>query len=232
MRTLAGVAAGVTAADMPLARQDDGVRQEMRAGAVLILFGEGPQGPDLLFIERSAAMRSHAGQPAFPGGAQDPEDGGPVAAALREAQEEVGLHSGGVEVFATLPPIGLRPSMFLVTPVLAWWHSPHDVGPVDLGEVAAVVRVPIAELVDPANRCAVGRWSGGYGPAFRVGGLLVWGFTALLTDRVLEWGGWALPWTPEPVLDPPAAPVVPTHQMPTDQLPNSHLPAHKIRSQS
>ena len=58
-----------------------------RESAVLILFGEGPLGPDLLLIQRAATVSSHAGQPAFPGGAIDASDGGPVAAALREAAE-------------------------------------------------------------------------------------------------------------------------------------------------
>ncbi len=54
-----------------------------RESAVLILFGDGPGGPDLLFIQRSEGLRLHAGQPAFPGGAIDAGDGGPVGAALR-----------------------------------------------------------------------------------------------------------------------------------------------------
>ena len=85
-----------------------------RDSAVLVLFGEGAQGPDVLLIERSHTMRSHAGQPAFPGGAQDPDDDGPVAAALREAGEEVGLDAGSVEVLAVTPGLYLPPSGFVV----------------------------------------------------------------------------------------------------------------------
>ena len=165
-----------------------------RPAAVLVLFGAGAHGPDVLLIERSTAMRSHAGQPAFPGGAQDPEDAGPAACALREAQEEVGLDPSTVEVLAVLPALWLPPSGFVVHPVVAHWTTPHPVGVVDVHEVAAVLRAPVAELVDPANRLRVTHPSGFTGPAFEVGGLLVWGFTAGLLDRLLEIGGWAQPW--------------------------------------
>jgi 8-oxo-dGTP pyrophosphatase MutT (NUDIX family) len=165
-----------------------------RPSAVLVLFGEGPQGPDLLLIERAATLRSHAGQPAFPGGAQDPEDDGPVAAALREAQEEVGLDPSSVEVLGILPALWLPPSGFVVHPVVAWWREPHPVRVVDTNEVAAVVRVPLSELTDPANRLRVVHPSGFTGPAFDVGGLTVWGFTAGLLAGILTLGGWEQPW--------------------------------------
>jgi 8-oxo-dGTP pyrophosphatase MutT (NUDIX family) len=176
---------------------------EQRLSAVLALFGDGP---DLLLIERAATMRSHAGQPAFPGGKLDPGDDGPVAAALREANEEVGLDPASVEVFATLPALYLPPSGFTVVPVLAYWHTPHLVHAVDANEVAHVVRVPVDELADPANRCEVGLSNGWRGPAFRVRGLLVWGFTAGLVDKLLTLGGWERPWGPGPLLPRPALP--------------------------
>ena len=165
-----------------------------RDSAVLVLFGEGADGPDLLLIERAATLRSHAGQPAFPGGAQDPEDAGPVAAALREAQEEVGLIPSSVDVLGLLPALWLPPSGFVVHPVVAWWREPHDVDVVDVGEVAAVARVPLAELTDPANRFRVGHPSGIIGPAFDVQGMVVWGFTAGLIAGLLTLAGWEKPW--------------------------------------
>jgi 8-oxo-dGTP pyrophosphatase MutT (NUDIX family) len=171
---------------------------------VLVLFGEGAAGPDLLLIERSPTLRSHAGQPAFPGGAVDPGEDA-VAAALREAAEEVGLDPAGVEVFAELPALLVPPGNFVVTPVLAWWRDPHDVRPVDLREVAAVERVPIAELTDPANRCRVRLREAFVGPGFCVRGLLVWGFTGGLTDRLLALAGWERPWQPGPLVDRPGA---------------------------
>ncbi|CAM5313928.1 Coenzyme A pyrophosphatase OS=Streptomyces microflavus OX=1919 GN=Smic_35380 PE=4 SV=1 [Streptomyces microflavus] len=79
-----------------------------RQSAVLILFGDGPRGPELLLMERSGTLRSHPGQPSFPGELLDPEDGdqattGPLRAALREAEEETGLDPRGVQLFGVLP---------------------------------------------------------------------------------------------------------------------------------
>ena len=150
-------------------------------------------------------MRSHAGQPAFPGGSIDPGDGSPEAAALREAWEETGLDPSGVEVFATLPEIWLPPSGYVVTPVLAWWREPSPVSVVDPAEVASVHRVPLAELLDPANRFRVRHRSGYVGAAFGVRGLLVWGFTALLIDRLFQRVGWERPWDTSRVEDLPEA---------------------------
>ncbi|MFC4010882.1 NUDIX hydrolase [Nonomuraea purpurea] len=174
-----------------------------RAAAVLMLFGEGPFGPDVLLIQRSTRGRRHAGQPAFPGGGVDPDDGGPVAAALREAEEETGVDPGGVHVLGTMQELYLRYSDNRVTPVLAWWREPCAVHAASPDEVDSVERVPIAELVDPANRVMLRHPSGMAGPAFRVRGMLVWGFTAMVLDSVLREGGLELPWDPARVEDLP-----------------------------
>jgi 8-oxo-dGTP pyrophosphatase MutT (NUDIX family) len=165
-----------------------------RRSAVLVLFGDGPDGPDLLYIQKNEGLRRHAGQPAFPGGKIEDRDDGPVAAALREAAEETGLDPAGVDVVGALPELFLAASQFRVVPVLAWWRVPSAVRPVDLHEVAAVERISVAALADPANRFMFRHWSGRSGPAFGINSMLIWGFTALITDRLLALGGWERPW--------------------------------------
>lgn len=193
-----------------------------RRSAVLILFGEGeaavngtsdfrpdaqsddsssgisvaplPDNADVLVTTRAATLRAHAGQAAFPGGRIDPQDDGPVQAALREAHEEAGVEPSSVEVFGLLPELYLRPSDFMVTPVLGWWRSPAPLRAGSPLEVASVHRVAVTELAAPANRFRVRHPSGYAGPAFEVDGLLVWGFTAGLLDAALRLGGWERPW--------------------------------------
>jgi 8-oxo-dGTP pyrophosphatase MutT (NUDIX family) len=170
-----------------------------RHSAVLILFAspDSAAEADVLLIQRSATMRSHAGQVAFPGGATDPQDASATATALREAAEEVGLLPQTVDVLAELPALWLPPSGFVVTPVVAYWRSPHPVGVVDEAEVAGVQRVRLAELLEPANRFTVRHPSGHRGPGFAVNGLFVWGFTAGLLDKLLRLAGWERPWDAE-----------------------------------
>lgn len=175
-------------------------RSETRRGAVLMLFGDGPDGPDVLLTERAHDMRSHPGQVSFPGGSVDDTDASAQAAALREAQEETGLDPAGVDVFATLPELWLPPSNFAVTPVLAYWREDSPVTVVDPREVHAVLRVPIDELLDPRHRISVRHPSGWKAPAFLIGegkDLILWGFTAGIIARLFDFVGWTRPWDAE-----------------------------------
>lgn len=188
LHPVAAIASTVTAEELTRYVPPHG---EGRHSAVLILFGDDR---DLLLIQRASTMRSHAGQPAFPGGAVDDDDEDAVGAALREAQEETGLDPAGVRVFGALPDLWVPVTNFVVTPVLGWWQRPSAVSAMDPAEVQSVHRVPIADLADPAHRCRVLHPSGYVGPAFEVQGLLVWGFTAGLISGLLDRLGWAPPW--------------------------------------
>jgi len=171
-----------------------------RRGAVLMLFGEGPLGPDLLLTERAHHMRSHPGQVSFPGGSIDPGEE-PIETALREAEEETGLDPSGVQVFAELPELWLPPSNFAVTPVMAWWREPSPVRATSPDEVHAVYRVPLKELLAPEHRIGVRHPSGWIGPGFLIGDdkdVICWGFTAGIISRLFDFLGWV-----EPVEDPP-----------------------------
>jgi 8-oxo-dGTP pyrophosphatase MutT (NUDIX family) len=172
-----------------------------RASAVLVLFAAGQHGPDLLLIQRSEGLRLHAGQPAFPGGTIDAVDNGPVAAALREATEEIGVDPSGVEIAGTMPELFIPPTGFRVVPVIGWWRWPCAVSPVDPGEVAAVERVSVSELADPAARLMVRGPSGFMTPAFQVRKMLIWGLTGVLVDRLLGLAGWERPWDASKVMD-------------------------------
>jgi 8-oxo-dGTP pyrophosphatase MutT (NUDIX family) len=172
-----------------------------RASAVLVLFAEGQNGPDVLLIQRSEGLRLHAGQPAFPGGTIEAADDGPAAAALREAAEEVGVDPSGVEIVGTLPELFIPPTGFRVVPVIAWWRWPCAVWPVDPGEVAAVERVSVSELADPAARLMMHGPGEFMTPAFQVRKMLIWGLTGVLVDRLLALAGWERPWDASKVID-------------------------------
>lgn len=201
LEPVARAAGRITADDLTkFVPPDDAVT---RRGAVLLLFG---QQRDLLLTERAHDMRSHPGQVSFPGGSIDPGET-PRQAALREAEEETGLRSDGVEVFAELPNLWLPPSNFEVTPILGWWAEESPVGVVDPAEVHAVYRVPLEELLDPAHRVSVRHPSGWTGPGFLIGpehDVVLWGFTAGIISRLLDFLGWTRGWDDRVVRDLPA----------------------------
>ncbi|SDO87591.1 NUDIX domain-containing protein [Klenkia soli] len=203
---LAGVPAHVRAlldsADaLPLRHRMGDATETARRSAVLVLFGETEHGHDVLLIEKSTRLRTHAGQPAFPGGGAEPGEDYPVGTALREAWEEAGVEPSSVRVLGELPELFLGPSDNLVVPVVGWWDDPRQTVTGDPFEVAQVARVPLAQLVDPRRRFRVRHPSGYTGPAFEVAGMVVWGFTAGVLDAVLTAAGLARPWDTDDVRD-------------------------------
>jgi 8-oxo-dGTP pyrophosphatase MutT (NUDIX family) len=187
------------------------VRRDGRDAAVLVLFsgpksapadGGVPGEADLLLTVRASTLRHHAGQAAFPGGASDPTDDGPVATALREAHEETGIDPSRLHPLATLERTFIAPSRFHVVPVLAYSPDPGPVAVVNEAETAMVARVPVRAFINPANRLMVYRRPHARrfaGPAFLLKEMLVWGFTGQVISAMLDVAGWAQPWDPTDV---------------------------------
>lgn len=185
-----------------------------REGAVLVLFGDGPDGPDLLLTERAHTMRSQPGQVSFPGGSLDGEESA-IEGALREAEEETGLDPTGVEVFAELPRLWLPPRNFAVAPVLAYWRDPAPIEVVNTREVHAVFRVPVDHLLDPANRFSVRHPLGWAGPGWMIGperDVMLWGFTAGVISRLFDVVGWTRAWDEDDVR----------------KIPDAHVEWHRV----
>lgn len=206
-RVPADVLAALTAANTTAALT--GARRD---AAVLVLFsgpaggepGTLPADADLLVTVRSSTLRHHAGQAAFPGGAADPGDRGPVHTALREAAEETGLEASRLQPLATLEKMFIPPSGFHVVPVLAYSPDPGPVAVVDEAETASVARVPVRAFVNPRNRIMVYRQENTRrtaGPAFLLHEMLVWGFTGQVISAMLDVAGWARPWDSENVVE-------------------------------
>jgi 8-oxo-dGTP pyrophosphatase MutT (NUDIX family) len=159
-------------------------RPDLQA-AVLVGLVERPSGISLLLTERARHLKNHAGQVAFPGGRAEPGDAGPVATALREAHEEIGLEPSVVEVVATIDP-QITGTGFRVTPVVGFVGSAFEPVP-DPGEVAEVFEMPLQFALDEAN--LVRREWERSGTRFRgyeyvYAGHRVWGATAAMIIRL------------------------------------------------
>ena len=165
-----------------------------RHAAVLIVIGAHQEHGEVVVIQRAHGDDPHSGQVAFPGGQVEATDESRIATALREAHEEIGLDPQSVTVIAELPRLWLPPSGFFVTPVLAWWHEPHELAVKDALEVSSVHRIPIASLVSPDNRLQVRAGNGFVGPAFSIESMTIWGFTGALLSEVVDLAGWSVPW--------------------------------------
>jgi 8-oxo-dGTP pyrophosphatase MutT (NUDIX family) len=181
-----------------------------RDAAVLVLFsgpadspnGGLPDDADLLVTVRASTLRHHAGQAAFPGGAADPGDDGPIFTAMREATEETGIDTSRLTPLATLEKMFIPPSGFHVVPVLAYSPDPGPVFVVDESETAVVARVPVRAFINPENRLMVYRKENTRrlaGPAFLLNEMLVWGFTGQVISAMLDVAGWTRPWNTEDV---------------------------------
>ena len=134
-------------------------KAELRDAAVLVPVVDTGAEARVILTRRTTRLRSHSGQIAFPGGAVDPEDGSPEAAALREAREEIGLEPGLVEPIGRLPQY-LTVSGYRITPILSV-VEPGFAIEINPDEVDAVFEVPLSFLMSEANHRRESRlWQG------------------------------------------------------------------------
>ena len=122
-------------------------RQRTRAAVLVGIVGRAV--PSVILTQRTAHLRDHAGQIAFPGGRMEADDPDPAATALREAQEEIGLTAASCRILGELNPYDTITG-FRVFPIVAWVEPPVSFDP-DPFEVEEVFEVPLDFIVDPAN---------------------------------------------------------------------------------
>jgi 8-oxo-dGTP pyrophosphatase MutT (NUDIX family) len=157
---------------------------DSRTAAVLLLFDSRDPRLPLLFLERTAHLRHHAGQIGFPGGGGESRDATIVATALREAQEEAAVPAAAVEVIGLLPPFLTATSDNWLTPVVGLQHAEFEPRPEPF-EVARLFRVDLQTLMDAPH---ITRTLSHEGVARKVhfyeaGGTVIWGVTgAILFD--------------------------------------------------
>lgn len=162
--------------------------EQFKPAAVLVPIQERADGDYLVLTQRTETVNSHKGQIAFPGGRVDPRDSGPMAAALRESHEEIGIEPGHVRILGQLDQVTAG-SNYLVTPFVGVIPFPYEFR-LNPAETTAVFSVPVSALLDP-ERFRVERrpyLSSQRYPIyhFHYQGWDIWGATARIITQLLE----------------------------------------------
>ncbi|GBD10949.1 putative Nudix hydrolase NudL [bacterium HR23] len=179
-------------------------QEGLAPSAVLLLLYTKEGTPYLLLNKRTDLVEHHKGEMCFPGGAADPEDKDLQSTALREVEEEMGVHPGDVEVLGALPWTRTR-SRFAIFPFVGTIPYPYPFHPSPL-EIAEVVEIPLPVLLEPATlryemHLENGRVERQIAYAYR--GRVVYGATARILTQFLAVASQALgkevPWTRQPL---------------------------------
>ncbi len=163
------------------------VAADLTPAAVLVGLVERAHGLTVLFTRRTEHLLHHAGQISFPGGHTDPGDATPEETALRETEEEIGLHRSHVETIGRLDQYVTRTG-FSITPVVALITPPFELT-LDPDEVEEAFEVPLDFLLDPANHQRHSRETGGQIREFHAmpyGEYYIWGATAGMLINLYE----------------------------------------------
>ncbi len=157
------------------------------AAVLLALYGW-PEDPGLIFTERRADLRRHAGEISFPGGRQDKIDADLTTTALREAQEEIALEPARVELVGALPPVSTFVTDYRVHPFVGLVAHPAELGLIpNPSEVETVLTFSLELLREGyAMRRLVRRGVPIRTPTYEVEGQLIWGATARILGDLLE----------------------------------------------
>lgn len=159
----------------------------LRDAAVLVPVVDDGQEAKVIFTKRTATLRRHSGQIAFPGGAIDPGDISPEMAALRETEEEIGLNGSFVETVGRLPYY-FAATGFRITPVLGVVTRGFELIP-NPSEVDDIFEVPLSFLMDPEHHMRDSRtWEGIERHFYRMpyGSRMIWGITAGIVRTLYE----------------------------------------------
>ena len=157
-----------------------------RPAAVLVPVQERADGDYLVLTQRTELVNSHKGQVAFPGGRVDPEDPGPLGAALRESHEEIGINPADVRILGQLDQVTAA-SSYLVTPFVGLIPFPYEFR-LNPAETTAVFSAPVSALLDPGCFSVDERLLGRSGPIYHFcyERWDIWGATARIITQFLE----------------------------------------------